>query len=126
MSVAEKIKHLLFPSQKDLNYISTKRDMTMLALTVIVILFTFFNYRLVFLDMIAILGYYFMPKYAYNDSGVWRITGKKKKLYFSWKDVKEIDLNGDNLYFLLKNDKIVKIDGVRDAYRIFIVIKNKI
>ncbi|BCU70742.1 hypothetical protein KN1_20390 [Stygiolobus caldivivus] len=38
----------------------------MLALTIIVILLTLFNYRLVLFDIIAILGYYFMPKYAFR------------------------------------------------------------
>lgn len=125
MSLKEKLNKILF-KQSEVYIISTKRDVTMLVLTFLVILISLFNYRLIFLDIVAILGYYFMPKYSYDDVGIWKIIGKKKRLWFSWKEVKEIDLNGDNLYFLLRNDKIVKIDGVRDSYKVFMALKNKI
>lgn len=126
MSLKEKFDKIFKPQNLGINTISTKRETTILILTFILIALTFVNYRLVFLDVMAILLYYFMPKYGYDDYGMWRIIGKKKSLYFSWREVKEIDLNGNDLYFLLRNDKIIKLPGVRDAYKLFIVFKNKI
>lgn len=102
MDIKRILQKIFVKEEKDLNFTQTKRDAVILVLSIFVVLLTFLNYRLVPLDFVAILGYYFMPRYAYDSAGVWKVVGKKRKLWFAWKEVKEIDLNRGNLYFLLE------------------------
>ncbi|BCU69816.1 hypothetical protein [Stygiolobus caldivivus] len=113
----------VFSANRDLSIIPTKGDLVMLELTAFAIILSLLDYRLVFLDVVAILGYYFMPKYGYDGSGIWRLIGNKRRLYFMWKDVRELVLNKDTLYFLLNDGKVVKISGVRDPYRVYLKLK---
>ena len=112
---------------RNLVSINTKRDRVMLILAVVVILFSFLNHVLILLDVVAILGYYFMPKYLYDNTAVWVVSGNREmKPFFLWKEVKQVDLNGEDLYFLLRNGNVKAIKGVRDAYKFFMVVKGKI
>lgn len=73
---------------------------------------------------LAILFYYFYPRYSYDNEGVWLTIAKWRKKRFSWDDVEKVEAQGDSIIFVLKDGREVKLSNVVDMEKIYRSIKN--